>query len=277
MNTLGTRPCPVCARQAGTSPACQSWPCTSSGRHWASRPCARWAAAQASGRKAAVVVGVGLFGAVFIRVARAVQQAGRIDHVGLHPTAVCRWQARRQQAQGLAPGRFKRADHSGGPETCEDGREAGQQRAHIASVRAQRLRQGASDVRQAAGLEQRVVLGADLKDAHGFGVGHGFRGGGDQVVNRFSMSLVTKTTPCGLRSKRAASSSGSSPMTKSFGQCAAAVDDHLGQPAAARPRSPRAASTAWSIWQKECTRTLEKSTELLTMSPRRCSRPKPWC
>ena len=101
----------------------------------------------------------------------------------------------------------------------EDGGVARHQRAHLDAERRQRTRQGAGDVGEAAGLDQREELGGDRQDAHG-----------RQPPSRSIIGWVIRTVPLSVRRKRLASSSGSSPTTSFSGILHAAVDDHVLEP-----------------------------------------------
>ena len=125
----------------------------------------------------------------------------RVEHQQIEPGAARGEQARRPAVQprevvdGL--GAAQRVDHR---------RVAGDQRVGVDAVARQRRGQRADDIREAAGLDQRIDLGRDRKDAQALHFGR-----------RSIIGCVMRHTPRSVRRKRAASTSGSSPTTSPSG------------------------------------------------------------
>ena len=118
--------------------------------------------------KAAVVVGIWTASGVFVGVTGPIKKGWRVQHVGTQRPGASRHAIELAQAHGnrFAPGRLKFAHHARGLERLPDGRKTRQQGAHMATQRGQGLRQGAGNVGQTAGLEQRKNFGTDLQNTH---------------------------------------------------------------------------------------------------------------
>ena len=91
------------------------------------------------------------------------------------------------------------------------GRIAGQERADLDAEWRERAGQGAGDIGEAAGLDQRKDFRRDRQDAQ---AAHAA-----SAVSRLIMGVVMRQMPLSVRRKRRASSSGSSPTTRPSGMC----------------------------------------------------------
>ena len=169
--------------QAGHGGRCRAWPkLEASGRqsrmpivavHQLRGPVAIEPVGQVGRRpaecgKAAVVVGIWAASGVFVRVTGPIKKGWRVQHVGTQRPGASRYASELAQTHGnhFAPGHLKFAHHARGLERLSDGRKTRQQGAHVATQSGQGLRQGAGDVCQTAGLEERKNFGTDLQNTH---------------------------------------------------------------------------------------------------------------
>src|SRR3990167_2099948 len=136
-----------------------------------------------------------------VRVARALVQVGRVNHVNLYPIARQPPQAQADAAR--AEGSANLADRLLALHAFHNGWQAGQYQANVGPSRDQCLGQGTEHVGQATGFDEWKHLGRGVQDLH--------------AVIFESMSAVTRVMPWALRWKRCASSAASSPTTRPSG------------------------------------------------------------
>ena len=152
-------------------------------------------------REALRVVGIIKAVGAQIRVAGAVVEMRRVEHVELEVARPAEQHARAaaEQLRMLAHGfgRLELRHHAG---------IARHERAHQRARARHRVGQGARDVREAPGLDERIDLRRDGEDLQN---GHYFR--------RSSIALVMSVTPSSVRRNRRASSSGLSPTMRPLG------------------------------------------------------------
>ncbi len=140
-----------------------------------------------------------------VGIAGPCEQMGRVENEEVDAGRMRAEHSRRSAVQCV-----ERVDGLGPVQRIDDRRIARNQRAHRDALARERHRQRADDVRETAGLDERVDLGRNREDVHSpLHVA--------AVASRSIIGCVMRQTPSGVRRKRAASSSGSSPTTSPSG------------------------------------------------------------